>query len=62
MDFRPGEGVAEPQLVGVEGGPGNELPLLGAVEPIPRQRAAQGGTVEAELVCSSRHRTEQKKA
>lgn len=62
VNLRPGEGVAEPQLIGVEGRPGNEPRLLGTVEPISRQRAAQGGAVEAELVRSSRHRTEQKKA
>ena len=36
----PGEGLGQLQVGGMEGGPGNEVNILGAVKEIPGQRVA----------------------
>ena len=49
-----GGGVDEGQPGGVEGGPGDQGAVLCAVEPVPRQGAAQGGHVHPNLVGAPR--------
>ena len=51
-----GDGVGQLQPVGVQGRTGDQVPVLLAVEPVPRQRVANGGQVQPQLVGAARLR------
>ena len=49
-----GDRMGQGQRVGVEGGPGNQVRVLRAVEPVSGQRTADVGHVDPELVGAAR--------